>query len=201
MKFKQMLIYLAITLLPLSAYSDLANIQQQLNIAPLFQCEFEQTRQLKDMQLNLQSRGELVLAQQKGLIWQQTTPFPQTMVMTEKQIYQSVLGNVQIISATEQPQLFHFTQLIRDVLQGQWQRLNQYFQMEEISTKNSQWQVALSPTQAPFQSIFKHIILTGDTRIQSVLIQDQQGDSTNLYFTNCKALKSLTHEQETLFAQ
>ncbi|MGC6404969.1 LolA family protein [Bisgaard Taxon 45] len=201
MKFKQILIYLAITLLPLSAYSDLAHIQQQVNIAPLFQCDFEQTRQLKDVQLTLQSSGELVLAQQKGLIWQQTAPFPQTMVMTEKQIYQSVLGNVQIISATEQPQLFHFTQLIRDVLQGQWQRLNHYFQIEEITTKTSQWQVIFRPTQAPFQSIFKHILLTGDSAIQSVQIQDQQGDRTELHFKNCKALKSLTHEQETLFAQ
>ncbi|WP_424409639.1 LolA family protein [Pasteurella sp. PK-2025] len=201
MKFKPILMYFVIALLPLSAYSDLAQIQQQLNIAPLFQCEFEQTRQLKDMQLNLQSKGELVLAQPKGLIWQQTAPFPQTMVMTEKQIYQSVLGNVQIISATEQPQLFHFTQLIRDVLQGQWQRLTHYFQMEEVKTNTSQWQVVLRPSRAPFQSIFKHIILTGDSRIQSVRIQDQQGDSTELHFKNCKALKSLTHEQDTLFAQ
>lgn len=200
-KAYQRLLALSVCLFPLLSYANLAQIQQNLTIVPLFQCEFSQTRQLKEMNLNLQSSGEFVLSQQKGVIWQQTAPFPQTMVMTEKQIYQSVTGSVQIISAKEQPQLFHFTQLMSDVLQGNWQALGDYFDLQSQATQKSEWQVLLTPKKAPFQQIFNQIALTGDKTIKSVLIQDKQGDSTHLQFQHCKALKALTNEQQKLLAQ
>ncbi|EEX50734.1 outer membrane lipoprotein carrier protein LolA [Pasteurella dagmatis] len=200
-KAYQPLLALSACLFPFFSNASLMQIQHNLAIFPLFQCEFSQTRQLKEMNLNLQSSGEFILSQQKGVIWQQTAPFPQTIVMTEKQIYQSVMGAVQIISAKDQPQLFHFTQLMSDILQGNWQALGDYFVLQSQPAQESEWQVLLTPKKSPFQQIFNQITLTGDKIIKSVLIQDKQGDNTHLQFQHCKALKTLTDEQEKLLAQ
>lgn len=185
-------------LLSFSSSANIQDIQKQLNIPNLLECEFYQERYISAMNKPLISNGLILLDRTQGVIWQQNKPFEQLMVMTEKQIYQSVNGSQQTIKAEEQPQIFHFTKIMSNLFQGNWNAIDQYFKLDsKIESKN--WQVNLLPNQSPFNQVFKKIELKGSNFVEEIHIFDQQNDQTHLKFEHCRPLKSLTNEQSNLF--
>lgn len=201
MKKFRLLYPLLLTLLVGNAQANaLAQIQQRLQIPPLLQCEFEQQRTLQGMSQPLRSQGTIIMDQQQGMVFQQKQPFAQLIVLTETRLYQDIQGQIQMISAQEQPQIFHFSQLIADLLQGKWQTLETNFTLLSPTITPEQWQVSLEPKTAPLNVLFKQFELRGDRLLERVNIADQQGDFTELRFSQCHSLAGLSDEQQRYFA-
>ncbi|TNH05995.1 outer membrane lipoprotein carrier protein LolA [Testudinibacter sp. TR-2022] len=179
---------------------ELQQIKVRLSVPNKLQCDFRQTRQIAALSRPLESQGTLTLDKTKGVIWAQTAPFAQTVVMTPKRIYQEVQGNSKTISEQEQPQLFHFTALMSDIFQGEWQALQPFFDLQPQPSKSPLWHLDLLPTAQPFNQIFNKISLSGDRTVQHIELDDKQNDTTRLVFSNCHELKQLSHAQQQLLA-
>ena len=69
--------------------------------------------------------------------------------------------------------------------------LQQQFDMA-FDVKDQQWTLLLTPKQAPLNSVFKSITLTGQQDIDALTLQEIRGDKTEILFSN------QTHQPESL---
>jgi hypothetical protein len=125
-------------------------------------------------------------------LWQQTTPFPVHLVLTEDKLRQTFAGQEpQTITAKENPMAFYFSHVFLAVFHGDTEALQQQFDMA-FDVKDQQWTLLLTPKQAPLNSVFKSITLTGQQDIDALTLQEIRGDKTEILFSN------QTHQPESL---
>ncbi|WP_163447188.1 outer membrane lipoprotein carrier protein LolA, partial [Escherichia coli] len=68
---------------------------------------FAQTRTIKDMPQPLRSQGEMLLARDQGLLWDQKSPFPMLLMLNDFRMVQQVNGQPQqTVTAENNPQMF-----------------------------------------------------------------------------------------------
>lgn len=179
--------------------SDLQPIIKQLDIPAIMQCQFQQQRFLQGLNKPLTSTGSIVLHHQQGVALAQQQPFKQLTVLTSNKLILSINQQQQIISAQEQPQLFHITNLLFSLFQGEFQSIPDYFSIKQQTQNEKQWSLALLPKQAPLNQLFQQIELQGKTTLQKLTLIDKQQERTTLEFTHCQAIKTLNDEQQNWF--
>ena len=62
----------------------LDELQQRFTQQPVVRAHFEQVRTIKDMPQPLRSQGEMVIARDSGLLWDQKAPFPMTLLLDDQ---------------------------------------------------------------------------------------------------------------------
>ncbi len=67
---------LALLVSPLVSAVTLDELQQRFTGQPVVRAHFEQVRTIKDMPQPLRSQGEMLIARDSGLLWDQKAPFP-----------------------------------------------------------------------------------------------------------------------------
>lgn len=177
---------------------DLAAIQTRLKLPAILRCEFRQQRQLAGFKQTMQATGFMVLTQKQGIIWQQQQPFAQTIVLTPTALKQSINGQVQVIEAQKQADLFYFVTTLSQVMAGDFNRLKQSFTVLDGRHSSAAWQLGLQPKQAPLNKVFQRIDLNGRQLIDSVRLQDAQGGHTQLSFSQCQPYVLSAADKQTL---
>ncbi|MFT3066997.1 outer membrane lipoprotein carrier protein LolA, partial [Klebsiella pneumoniae] len=100
---------LALLVSPLVNAVTLDELQQRFAEQPVVRAHFEQIRTIKDMPQPLRSQGEMLIARDNGLLWDQKAPFPMTLLLDDKRMVQIVNGqSPQTITADTNPQMFQF---------------------------------------------------------------------------------------------
>ncbi|MCG9647652.1 outer membrane lipoprotein carrier protein LolA [Vibrio brasiliensis] len=192
MKKWLILTLLAISPLSWAQVTDLTSLQEQLAKTATVRGDFTQLRHLEMFEQPLSSEGNFTLSKAQGLLWQQTTPFPVHLVLTEDKLRQTFAGQEpQTITAKENPMAFYFSHVFLAVFHGDTEALQQQFDMA-FDVKNQQWTLLLTPKQAPLNSVFKSITLTGQQDIDALTLQEIRGDKTEILFSN------QTHQPESL---
>jgi len=164
--------------------TNLPSLQQQLAKSNIVRGDFTQSRHLEMFELPLTSQGRFTLSKSDGLLWQQNTPFPVNLVLTENKLRQTFSGQApQIITAKENPMAFYFSHVFLDVFHGNTDALKAQFEMD-FSVSEGQWTLLLSPKQPPLNAVFKHIQLTGRDDIDKLELQELRGDKTEIQFSN-----------------
>ena len=104
---------LALMFSPLVSAVTLDELQQRFTQQPVVRAHFEQVRTIKDMPQPLRSQGEMVIARDSGLLWDQKAPFPMTLLLDDKRMVQTINGQPpQTITADNNPQMFQFNHLL-----------------------------------------------------------------------------------------
>lgn len=105
---------LALLVSPLVSAVTLDELQQRFTGQPVVRAHFEQTRTIKDLPQPLRSQGEMLIARDDGLLWDQKAPFPMTLLLDDKRMVQAINGQPpQTITADNNPQMFQFNHLLR----------------------------------------------------------------------------------------
>lgn len=177
----------------------LQQITQQLAIPQIMQCQFQQQRFLSGLAKPLKASGVMVLDQQIGVALSQQKPFAQVTAITTNKLIQSINQQKQVISEQEQPQLFHITNLLFSLFQGQFTSVSDYFTLTQQTQNKQQWFITLLPKQSPFNQLLQQIKLEGEKHIQVVDIIDKQQDRTLLTFEHCQPIEKLNNEQQQWF--
>lgn len=189
--------WLMIALLALSPFSwaqvtDLSSLQTELAKSATVRGDFTQLRHLEMFEQPLSSQGKFTLNKAQGLLWQQTTPFPVQLVLTQDKLRQTFAGQApQIITAKENPMAFYFSHVFLAVFHGDTEALQEQFDLN-FAINEGQWTLRLTPKQAPLNSVFESITLTGEQDIDGLILQEVRGDKTEILFTN------QTHQPESL---
>ncbi|MFV0448698.1 MAG: outer membrane lipoprotein carrier protein LolA [Vibrio sp.] len=172
--------------------TDLTSLQTQLQQHSLVRGDFSQSRTLAMFEQPLLSEGSFLLEKQHGLLWQQNTPFPVNLVLTQDKLRQTFANQpAQVITAKENPMAFYFSKIFLSVFHGDTEQLKSQFALQ-FTPQNEQWQLVLTPKEAPLNAVFKSIVLQGKQDIDSLVLEEVRGDKTEITFTN------QTHQPEKL---
>lgn len=189
-------------LAPLAHALTLDDLQQRFTEQPLVRAHFDQTRTIKEMPQPLRSQGEMVIARDTGLLWDQTTPFPMQLMLNDSRMVQIVNGQPpQTITADNNPQMFQFNHLLRALFQADRSVLEQNFRIDFQDKGNDSWTLKLTPITTPLDKIFTSIDLGGKTYLETIRLNDKQGDRTDIKLTNQRLTPTqLTDAERKRFA-
>jgi outer membrane lipoprotein-sorting protein len=189
-------------LAPLAHAITLDDLQQRFTEQPLVRAHFDQTRTIKAMPQPLRSQGEMVIARDTGLLWDQTSPFPMQLMLNDSQMVQIVNGQPpQTLTADNNPQMFQLNHLLRALFQADRKVLEQNFRIDFQDKGNNSWTLKLTPTTTPLDKIFTSIDLGGATYLNTIQLNDKQGDRTDITLTQQRLTPAtLTDDERQRFA-
>ena len=199
MKFLPLLVLL---ISPFVSALTLDDLQQRFTEQPVIRAHFDQTRTIKDLPQPLRSQGQMLIARDQGLLWDQTSPFPMQLLLDDKRMVQVINGQPpQIITAENNPQMFQFNHLLRALFQADRKVLEQNFRVEFADKGEGRWTLRLTPTTTPLDKIFNTIDLAGQTYLESIQLNDKQGDRTDIALTQHQLTPAqLTDDEHQRFA-
>lgn len=193
---------LALLASPLVSAVTLDELQQRFTEQPVVRAHFEQTRTIKDLPQPLRSNGEMLIARDSGLLWDQKAPFPMTLLLDDKRMVQVINGQPpQTITAENNPQMFQFNHLLRALFQADRKVLEENFRIDFKDLGNGRWSLLLTPTTTPLDKIFASMDLGGATYLESIVLNDKQGDRTDIALSRHQLTPaSLTDAERQRFA-
>ncbi|PLV62105.1 outer membrane lipoprotein carrier protein LolA [Erwinia sp. B116] len=175
----------------------LETLQQRFASQPVVRASFEQLRQISGMAQPLTSRGQLLIARDKGLWWQQVQPFPLTLLLDEKRMVQVMNGQPpEIVTAESNPQMFQFNHLLRALFQADRQVLEQNFTLDFKSLGGERWRLVLTPVTTPLDKLFTTITLQGAEYLDQIALDDRQGDRTAITFSQQRLTPASLSDEE-----
>ncbi|SMG41736.1 outer membrane lipoprotein carrier protein LolA [Cedecea sp. NFIX57] len=192
---------LALLLSPVVNALTLDTLQQRFTEQPVVRAHFEQTRTIKDLPQPLKSSGEMLIARDKGLLWDQTTPFSMKLLLDDTRMVQAINGQPpQTITAENNPQMFQFNHLLRALFQADRKVLEQNFRVEFADKGEGRWTLRLTPIVTPLDKIFASIDLAGGQYLDSIQLNDKQGDRTDIALSQHKLTPAqLTDDERQRF--
>lgn len=183
-KLRWSLVMSYLFILPFTKAATLEQVQQQLTSHPLIRTHFEQKRTIKGMPQTLNSSGEMIISRTDGLLWQQKVPFAMRLVLKKESLLQQTENQApQVITAQSNPQMFQFNHLLTALLTADKNTLNTNFKMTFTSLGNEIWQINLIPITTPLDKLFSTITINGGQFIEKVTLNDKQGDTTLITFS------------------
>ncbi|EHU9151976.1 outer membrane lipoprotein carrier protein LolA [Escherichia coli] len=193
---------LALLISPFVSALNLDDLQQRFTEQPVIRAHFDQTRTIKDLPQPLRSQGQMLIARDQGLLWDQTSPFPMQLLLDDKRMVQVINGQPpQIITAENNPQMFQFNHLLRALFQADRKVMEQNFRVEFADKGEGRWTLRLTPTTTPLDKIFNTIDLAGQTYLESIQLNDKQGDRTDIALTQHQLTPAqLTDDERQRFA-
>ena len=196
------LLLLALLISPWVNAVTLDELQQRFTEQPVVRAHFEQTRTIKDLPQPLRSQGEMLIARDSGLLWEQKAPFPMTLLLDDKRMVQVINGQPpQTITAENNPQMFQFNHLLRALFQADRKVLEENFRINFKDLGEDRWSLVLTPTTTQLDKIFASLDLSGATYVKSIVLNDKQGDRTAIALSRHQLTPaSLTDAERQRFA-
>lgn len=151
---------------------------------------FTMDRHLDGFEKPLTSNGDFVLSPANGLVWRTLQPFPGTTILDDHGITRiDDQGNRDELARGDQ---FHqFVELISAVLAGNWQPLEQRFDITRDTTENGAWKVILTPKDgSTIQNQISKITATGTDFVENVRLEKPTGDHDAITLSD-QSLQSL----------
>lgn len=175
------------TLCPLQAHNSQDNIlQETFNGIPeggVLKTRFTQKRHLKDIPLPLTSSGEITLWAGKGLLWKTQTPFPTTLLMTQKGLYHvQDSTKTSLLKGGKMGKEGAVFDILSKILRGDFSQITGFTAstLSELKTKTATWGVRLLPP-AVMEKLIAQIHIEGTQNnnkrfISHITIQRANGD-------------------------
>lgn len=137
---------------------------------------FTMDRHLDGFDKPLSSNGDFVLSPANGLVWCTLAPFPGTTILDDHGITRiDDQGNRDELARGDQ--FRQFVELISAVLAGNWQPLEQRFDIAKDTTEQGAWQVILTPKDgSTIQNQISKITATGTDFVENVRLEKPTGD-------------------------
>jgi len=137
---------------------------------------FTMDRHLDGFDKPLSSNGDFILSPARGLVWRTLAPFPGTTILDDHGITRiDDQGNRDELARGDQ--FRQFVELISAVLAGNWQPLEQRFDITRDTIENGTWQVILTPKDgSTIQNQISKITATGTDFVENVRLEKPTGD-------------------------
>jgi Outer membrane lipoprotein carrier protein LolA len=174
-----------------TSYADdvLTRITSHLSKTPVTQGTFQQEKHLKFLRKPLLSSGSFTYDQNKGVIWKTITPIPSLMVINDEHLL-TAQGEKALPTA--------FGRVFQSLLGGELNRLAEGFEIIGKEQKTS-WQLQLTPKDELLKKVIKIILLSGDSELRLLEIQEENSNLTRIQFSEITHPDHLSNEQQAEF--
>jgi hypothetical protein len=161
-----------------------AGVRARLGNVPVLRGQFEQEKRLQGFKNPLLSKGDFLLARDRGVVWNTRSPFASTLVLTKQRLLtRQADGSTQAIAEQgASPAVSTANALLMALLSGDVDTLSRQFRLRETLAADGSWRLQLVPKQGALKKIFKLIELQGDQYVRSVRLQEIRGDRTEIRF-------------------
>jgi hypothetical protein len=178
----------------------LDTVQARLTSATVTWGEFRQIRELAHLKKPLVGSGSFIVARDKGVIWENRTPFAQTTRITPHEILQtSGQETLMRLSADKEPVAGIVSSLLFSALSGDFTALARYFAVSGQATANK-WRLDFTPKDTALARLIHQLSITGARDIETVVIQSRAGDITTITFQAQRHADRLDAETQKRFA-
>ena len=179
---------------------QLEDVYKRISAHPVTKGEFTQEQYIKVANRSLISRGNFVMAADKGVIFEIAEPFPSSMVVTEDKLVQTLSGNVVAVMDGKENAMFkNIAKIIHSVFSNDVQVLKDNFQVSV--TGGPKDVVELVPKDPLLSMLFLKITLAVGDSIDSVSVIETGGNWVNYNFNNKSFPEKLTSDEEQRLAQ
>ena len=179
---------------------QLEDVYKRISAHPVTKGEFTQEQYIKVANRSLISRGNFVMAADKGVIFGIAEPFPSSMVVTEDKLVQTLSGNVVAVMDGKENAMFkNIAKIIHSVFSNDVQVLRDNFQVSV--TGGPKDVLELVPKDPLLSMMFLKITLAVGDSIDSVSVIETGGNWVNYNFNNKSFPEKLTSDEEQRLAQ
>jgi len=170
------------------AADDLAVVKQRVAQVEVLRGLFEQEKRITGFKNPLRSQGRFVVSRQQGVIWTTDKPFPSEVVITRDRILSRQRDGSQRVEVDgrEQPALRSVNAMMFALVSGDVGALSTRFDTQVQALPDNGWRLSLKPRSAALAKAFARIVLSGDRYVREVRIEEANGDSTHLRFSDLK---------------
>ena len=160
------------------------SIRERLARPAVLRGHFEQTRHLQGFRNPLVSKGDFIVARERGVLWETRNPFPSTTVISKSRVLtRQPDGSTEIVfDKSRSPAAGVVNALLLALLGGDLDTLSKYFSAKETLLPEGGWRVELLPRSSGLAHVFERIVLQGDRYVRSVHLEEKGGDSTDIVF-------------------
>lgn len=162
-----------------------AGLRERLADAPVLRGEFEQHKSVAGFRKPLVSRGDFVVARERGVLWNTHSPFASSLVVTrERLLSRRADGKIDMVIDTgEEPGLRAINEILFAVMAADLAVLQTRFTIGGELVGNDAWSLVLLPPDAMAARWLSRVELDGDRHVQRVRFEDAQGDVTEIRFS------------------
>jgi hypothetical protein len=160
----------------------LTQVRQRLADAPVLRGEFVQRKQLKGFRNPLVSRGDFLVARDRGVVWRTREPFASALVVTrDRLLSRQADGSVGTqVDAGREPGIRAINEMLFALMSTDLPVLSQRFRIEGQLSGAEGWRLALVPRDAALGQWLSRIELDGDRFVRAVRLQEAQGDTSTI---------------------
>lgn len=172
-------------------------VRQRLVEAPVLRGEFEQRKTVKGFKNPLLSRGDFIVARERGVLWHTREPFASTLLLTrERLLSRAADGSVAAkLDAREEPGLRALNELLFALMAADLPALVQRFRIEGELQGAEGWRLLLTPREAAVAQWVSRIELEGDRHVRVVRLAEAQGDASVIRFSALATAAALSREE------
>jgi len=170
-------------LAPLQAADLAAAVRERLAQPPVLRGSFEQSKQVAGFKKPLLSRGDFLVARERGVLWRTQQPFAGVLKLTRDEIVATQGGEVAFrLDAGKEPSVRVINGLLFSLLNGDVSGLAEHFRIEG-ETSGRSWRLLLTPKQAALAKLMAKVEMAGDQYVRSIQIDETNGDKTGIRFS------------------
>lgn len=171
----------------------------RLSRHPVIKGSFEQVKRLERLDRSLNSSGNFIIASNIGMVWETLRPFPSTMVLGKDFIIQFRPGGQKtVLSAQGNETFIRMADVLNAVFSGNAGALRENFEIF-YAENASGWELGLIPMDRAIASFAVTIIMTGDSALRTIVIREQNGDSTSYNLSDHIYSEVLSPGERSLF--
>ena len=207
---KQFIVLLFVSVLSLQAWSQtkltaeqqkqfIEKIDKAAQTMTSMQCDFSQTKSMKLLSKEMQSKGIMYFKQPDKLRWQYTSPYDYTFIMNGDKVTMKSAKSTQNINVQGNKMFRQITKIILNSITGSGLKGATDFQVEIYKTDNSYF-AKLYPKKKELKQIYSVIEIYFNqslTMVNGVKMMEKTGDVTSVKLQNVKYNQSIN---ESTFA-
>ena len=179
----------------------MSEIRARLDARQLVRADFVQTRTMADLQRPLVARGKLMVWAPAGVIWRIEQPFRTAYVLRDESTIEIAADGARSVrQARDDRGTARVGRILRALLKGDTKALDEWFDTDARASAE-RWSITLSPKPGAMAFFFKSLQLSGGDFVDRVLIEEENGDSTQMLFRNQRDGDSPTDEERRLLTE
>jgi hypothetical protein len=167
--------------------------------------DFVQTKTISRLGRSLVSKGFFIIDSGLGMVWDTRSPFPSIMAVGRDYIIQSGPdGKKTKLDAAGNETFLRISDTISAVFSGNAKKLADnfeiYFLEEPRSAGDTVWTIGLVPRDASIRTFASSIIMTGDSQLRTLVLNEQSGAAVRYELFNHSFPGALSPSEKNLFS-
>ena len=164
------------------------NIDKASSAMKTMQCDFTQTKRMKMLSKDMQSKGVMYFKRPDKLRWQYTSPYDYTFIMNGDKVQIKSMKSTKNIDVQQNKMFRQITNIILSSITGGTLRTSADFTVE-LWQQDKSYFVKLYPKKKELKQLYQYLEIWFDpalTKVSTVKMMEKTGDMTIVNLLNTK---------------